>query len=177
MLSIAGTLALLLCLIVSVFGKATFRVDNQIFQYKTQDLFEIDVVPYTSRGVLIDAVFSKNAACKILPSVLDKAQSALDSVKSDNITGVIIATDAVKALENGCTTIAHTGVAVSKLKQHLNVTSGFLIDTALYIPHTNSSIGFGACSTLKYTTYGFSFYEGASPVNIACYRMIIIRLL
>ncbi|KAI9598535.1 hypothetical protein BDF19DRAFT_432803 [Syncephalis fuscata] len=145
-----GTLILLLCFVVSVFGTATFRVGNQTLQYHTQDLFEVEVEPYTTRGVLVSGAFNPNSTCEILPSVLNTAQSALDNVKSDNITSVIIAIDAIEANEYGCTTIAHTGVAVFELNQYLNDTSNFSIDTVLYISYTKSGLGFGA-----------------SPVNIA----------
>ncbi|KAI9598534.1 hypothetical protein BDF19DRAFT_432801 [Syncephalis fuscata] len=150
-----GTLILLLCFVVSVFGTATFRVGNQTLQYHTQDLFEVE------------RQFNPNSTCEILPSVLNTAQSALDNVKSDNATSVIIAIDAIEANEYGCTTIAHTGVAVFELNQYLNDTSNFSIDTVLYIPDTTSGPGFGAYPDLPYTKYGFGFYEDVSPVNIA----------
>ncbi|KAI9597703.1 hypothetical protein BDF19DRAFT_487855 [Syncephalis fuscata] len=150
MLNSIGTFILLSWFIVSAF-----------------DLFEAEVAPYTTRGVLVDAAFNKNALCEVLPSVLDTAQSALDSVKSDNITAVIIAIDSVKALRCGCATIAHAGIAVSKLNQYLNDTNSFSIDTALYILHTKLDPGFGAYPILLYTVLGLSFYEVTSPINIA----------
>ncbi|KAI9598417.1 hypothetical protein BDF19DRAFT_463116, partial [Syncephalis fuscata] len=178
MMNTIGTLILLLHFIVSVFGTATFRVGNQTFQYHTQDLFEVTVAPYTARGVLVNAVFSKNASCEILSSVLDTARSALDGVKSDNITDVIIAIDEKKAFEGGCKTITHAGFAVSDLKQYLNYTGGVFIDTALYISHTKPGPVFGAYHTLRYTTFGFNFYEETLPFNIALlpyddYRFVV----
>ncbi|KAI9598370.1 hypothetical protein BDF19DRAFT_463077, partial [Syncephalis fuscata] len=121
------------CFAVSVLGTATFRVGNQTLQYPTLDLFEVEVAPYTTRGILVDAVFNENAACEILPSILDTARSALNSVTSDNITSVIIAIDAKKAKYRGCKTVTHAGFAVSALNQYLNATSGFSIDTILYM--------------------------------------------
>ncbi|KAI9597704.1 hypothetical protein BDF19DRAFT_411651 [Syncephalis fuscata] len=167
MLTNIGTVALLLCFGVSAFGMATFRVGNQTFQYHTQDLFEIEVAPYTTRGVFAKAVFNPNSTCEISPRVLNIARAGLNNVKSDNITSVIIGVDSLEAKECGCKTIAHAGVAVSKLKQYLNSTKDFSIDTALYISNTKPGPSFGASPTMSYTTYGFSFYEGASPVNIA----------
>ncbi|KAI9598384.1 hypothetical protein BDF19DRAFT_232697 [Syncephalis fuscata] len=161
------TLLILLSFAVSVFGTATFHVGNRTFQYHTQDLLEVEVTPYTTHGVLVNAVFSKNASCEILPSVLDTARSALSSVKSDNITSVIIAIDEKKAKYHDCKTATHAGFAVSALNQYLNATSGFSIDTILYMPHIKPGIGFGSYQSLNYKKKKFSFYEGASPVNIA----------
>ncbi|KAI9598405.1 hypothetical protein BDF19DRAFT_493837, partial [Syncephalis fuscata] len=178
MLDSIVTLILLLHFIVPVFGTATFRVGNQTFQYHTYDLFEIEVTPYTTRGVLINAVFSENASCEILSSVLDTARSALDGVKSDNITDVIIAIDEKKAFEGGCETITHMISAVSRLDRHLSATNNLLIDTVLYISHKKSEPGFGAYSTVQYKRTGFIFYKNAPPFNIALityddYRFVV----
>ncbi|KAI9599569.1 hypothetical protein BDF19DRAFT_9790 [Syncephalis fuscata] len=159
--------AILPCFVVSVFGMATFHMGNRTFQYHTQDLFEFEVAPYTTRGILMEAVFNKNTTCEILPSIFDKARSALKNVKFHNITRLIIAIDAVKAHKCGCKTIAHTKIAVSKLNQHSNATNGFLVDTALYIAHKKPGPSFGAYRTLRYTGYGFGHYKDVSSVNIA----------
>ncbi|KAI9598248.1 hypothetical protein BDF19DRAFT_227085 [Syncephalis fuscata] len=107
MLNNIGLVIQLLCFVVSVFGMATFRVGNQTFQYRTQDLFEVKVAPYTTRGILVDAVFNEDSLCEMLPSVLDTARFALHSVRLHNISSVIIAIDAKKAKECGCRTINH----------------------------------------------------------------------
>ncbi|KAI9593996.1 hypothetical protein BDF19DRAFT_497400, partial [Syncephalis fuscata] len=167
MLNSIGTLIILLCFVASVFGMATFRVNNRIFQYHTQNLFEAEVAPYTARGVLIDAMFIANKTCEISSFSFLAALSTLSSININSIQNAIIAIDEIWAKINGCTTIAHAGFAVSKFSQDLKAISGISIGAALYIPYTNSSTGFGAYHTLPYTTFGFSFYEGASPVNIA----------
>ncbi|KAI9599134.1 hypothetical protein BDF19DRAFT_493297 [Syncephalis fuscata] len=106
-------------------------------------------------------------ACELLPSVLDKARYALNSVESNNIKSVIIAVGEVQSQESGCTTITHTAIAVSKLKQYLNATREFSIDTVLYITYTNSSASFGAYNTIPYSTDALNIYKKDSPVNIA----------
>ncbi|KAI9593923.1 hypothetical protein BDF19DRAFT_423966 [Syncephalis fuscata] len=138
MLNGIGTPALLLCFVASVFGMATFRVGKQTFQYHTQDLLEVKVSPYTMHDIAI---------------CLDTARSALNSVKFDNITSVIIAIDAIEAQEFGCKAATYAGFAVSKLNQYLNATSGFSIDMALYIANTNSGPGFVNIALLPHDNY------------------------
>ncbi|KAI9598391.1 hypothetical protein BDF19DRAFT_493823 [Syncephalis fuscata] len=158
---------LLLCCIPLVFSAAVVRVGNQTFQYHTQDLFEVEVTPYTTHGVLVDAVFNMNASCEILPSVLDTARSALDSVKLDNITSVIIVVDEDEATKCGCETIGYTSTAIGKLRRHMNAKNSFSIDTMLYVIYQEPGPNFGAYTSLPYYTFYLEFAQSDSSINIA----------